>query len=349
MYVVTVDGNIAWYAAGRAPIRPNWDGLLPVPGDGRYEWAGYHDFTALPRAINPASGFVATANEMNIPPDHDYKSTKLGFEWAEHSRTTRIHEVLDSQPAHTIADSMALQTDEVSIPARRIRPMLEGLQGEGDTAEALTILAAWDDRLARDSVGAAVFEVWWTKCLKPTLLDLVTSDPDIRPLLVPGDVETLLAMLEGNDPRIPDRGSLLLATLGKAMVELRLRLGQEQSLWTWGALHHGYFEHPLSDLLPEMRSVGRLPKGGSGSTPMAAGYRASDFRVTTGASFRMVADVGNWDASMWINAPGQSGDPRSPHYDDLAEKWAAGEYVPLLYSTAAVDAAAELVIRLRPG
>ncbi len=342
-------GNIAWYAAGRAPIRPNWDGLLPVPGDGRYEWAGFHDFSVLPRSINPARGFVATANEMNLPADYDYKSTRLGFEWAERSRTDRIHEVLDTQPAHTLADSMALQTDDVSIPARRLRALLAGLTGEADTADALALLAGWDGRLSRDSAAAAVFEVWWTKCLKPTLLDLVAPDPDIRPLMVPGDVETLLAMLENGDARIPDRGALLLATLGKAMVELRLRLGQEPSGWSWGALHHGYFEHPLADLLPEMKSVGRLPKGGSGSTPMAATYRASDFRVTSGASFRMVTDVGNWDASMCINAPGQSGDPRSPHYSDLAPKWAAGEYVPLLYSKAAVDAAAELVIRLIPG
>ena len=343
-----VSGTIAWYAAGRVPIRPNWDGLLPVPGDGRYEWAGFHDFAVLPRSINPARGFVATANEMNLPADYDYAAIKLGFEWAERSRATRIHEVLDSQSAHSLADSVALQTDDVSIPARRIRPMLEGLAGEGDAADALALLAAWDGRLARDSAAAAVFEVWWTKCLRPTLLDLVTMDPEIRPLLAPGDIETLLAMLESQDPRIPDRGALLLATLGKAMVELRLRLGQEPSAWTWGALHHGYFEHPLADILPEMKSVGRLAKGGSGSTPMAASYRATDFRVTSGASFRMVADVGNWDASLCINAPGQSGDPRSAHYDDLAARWAAGAYVPLLYSAAAVDGAAELVIRLSP-
>jgi penicillin amidase len=344
-----VDGNIAWYAAGRAPIRPNWDGLLPVPGDGRYEWAGFHHFTALPRAINPARGFVATANEMNLPADYPYRDRKLGFEWAEHSRTDRIHEVLDAQPAHTLADSMALQTDDTSLPARRIKPLLAALVGEGDTADALALLAAWDGRLARDSAAAALFEVWWTKKLKPTLLDLVSTDPVVRPILVPGDVETLLAMLETPDPRIADRDALLIATLGAACVDCRLRMGQETSGWSWGALHHGFFEHPLSDLIAEMKNVGPLPKGGSGSTPMAAGYRASDFRVTSGASFRMVADVGNWDASVCINAPGQSGDPRSAHYDDLAPKWAAGEYVPLLYSRQAVDEAAETIVKLSPG
>ena len=82
---------------------------------------------------------------------------------------------------------------------------------------------------------------------------------------------------------------------------------------------------------------------------MNAGYRLSDFRVTSGALFRTVIDVGNWDNSRCINAPGQSGDPRSPHYADLAPLWAAGKYVPMLYSKAAIDNAADLRIILMPG
>ena len=112
------DGNIAWFVAGRAPIRPNWDGLLPVPGDGRYEWTGFHSFDQLPRSINPAKGYFATANEMNIPAGHPALEHKLGFEWAEWSRTRRIHEVLDAQPKHTIEQSMQLQADVLSVPAR---------------------------------------------------------------------------------------------------------------------------------------------------------------------------------------------------------------------------------------
>jgi penicillin amidase len=59
-------------------------------------------------------------------------------------------------------------------------------------------------------------------------------------------------------------------------------------------------------------------------------------------------DVGNWDASVFVNVPGQSGDSRSPHYSDLAPMWAKGEYAPLLYSDAAVAAATEAVIELLP-
>ena len=81
---------------------------------------------------------------------------------------------------------------------------------------------------------------------------------------------------------------------------------------------------------------------------MNAGYRLPDFRVTSGASFRLVVDVGDWDGSRVINAPGQSGDPRSPYYGNLSESWSRAEFVPLLYSAAAVEAAAELRIALEP-
>ena len=81
---------------------------------------------------------------------------------------------------------------------------------------------------------------------------------------------------------------------------------------------------------------------------MHAGYRPGDFRVTAGASFRMVVDVGEWDRGVCINAPGQSGDPRSPHYRDLAPLWAEGRYVPMLYTRRAVEAQARSRLVLQP-
>ncbi|MBN8897844.1 MAG: penicillin acylase family protein, partial [Rhodospirillales bacterium] len=336
-------GDIGWFAVGKTPRRPNWDGLLPVPGDGRYEWDGFHPLEDLPRVINPARGFVATANEMNMPADYPASERKLGFEWAERSRSTRIHEVLDAQPKHSVADSMALQCDVFSVPARRVAPLLAGMT---EPAEALALLRDWDFQLRVDSAAAALFEVWWVKHLKPTLLDTVTQDPIARPLLAPGDNETMLALLEGG--RL---GGLIEATLRDAMATCRRLLGNDPAGWRWGALHHGYFPHVLSRVADPatFRDVGKLPTGGSGSTPMNTTYRGTDFRLTVGASFRMVVDVGAWDQSKVINTPGQSGNPSSPHYDDLGPLWARGEYVPMLYSKEAVDAAAELRITLTPG
>jgi penicillin amidase len=81
---------------------------------------------------------------------------------------------------------------------------------------------------------------------------------------------------------------------------------------------------------------------------MLGHYEAADYRVTIGASVRMVVDVGAWDNSVWINTPGQSALPDSPHYADLAPLWAAGDYVPMLYSAEAVDSATRSRINLVP-
>lgn len=336
------DGNTGWFVAGRAPIRPNWDGLLPVPGDGRYEWAGFTDFSLLPKSLNPSKGFFATANEMNLPDGYDNETHKLGFEWAEHSRSGRIHHVLEGENRHSLSAAMALQTDDYSIPAQRLGRLIEALPGP-----AADLLRSWDHHLARNSAAAALQEIWWSKHLKPALFDAVTQDAKIRPLLAPGDTETLLGLLEEADPRLGDRSALLARTLHAAWADCAARMGDDPAHWAWGMLHHGAFPHPLSRIT-DLTGVDRLPKGGSGSTVMNAGYRLSDFKVTHGASFRMVLDVGNWDASVAINAPGQSGDPRSPHYGDLAAKWAAGEYVPLLYSQDAIERVSVRRFLLRP-
>ncbi|HEV7385902.1 MAG TPA: penicillin acylase family protein, partial [Phenylobacterium sp.] len=127
-------GDIGWSAAGLTPVRPNWDGLLPVPGDGRYEWAGMTPEKDLPSSHNPPEGFFATANEMNLPPGY---AKPTGYEWADRSRITRIKEVLAGQPKATLADSMALQTDSHDAMSRRAIALLKGVSSpDPDVAKA---------------------------------------------------------------------------------------------------------------------------------------------------------------------------------------------------------------------
>ncbi|MFE1601247.1 penicillin acylase family protein [Methylobacterium sp. ID0610] len=342
-------GRIGWFVAGKAPRRPNWDGLMPVPGDGRFEWDGFVDAADLPRSIDPARGFVASANEMNLP--DGYPET-LGYEWAEPWRAQRIAAVLDGQPRHTLADSAALQGDDVSLPALRLARLgarvLAG--GEGDLGAALTLLGAFDGHVHEDSAPAALVEIWWAVHLRPALLGVLARDAAVAALLAPGDTETLLGLLEAGEPPLDGevRAALLAGTLAAAFRDGLARLGSDPQGWRWGQLHRAHFIHPLSGAGLPGHDIGPLPVGGSGSTVMYTGYRTDSFRLVAGASFRMVVDVGNWDASLFINGPGQSGDPRSPHYADHAEPWAKREYRPLLYSREAVDAATERVIRLVP-
>lgn len=144
-----IHGNIGWQAVGIVPLRPNWNGLLPVPGDGRFEWDGYLPIKALPHAFNPPAGFLATANQENLPPGYPYPISSV---WIEPYRFARIQEVLRSGRNFTTMDMIQLQNDELSIPARTLVPLLRGLHsGTPAVEEAREKLLAWDFILAKDS------------------------------------------------------------------------------------------------------------------------------------------------------------------------------------------------------
>jgi penicillin amidase len=217
---------------------------------------------------------------------------------------------------------------------------------------ALQLLRGWDGTVRADSAPAAVFEVWFTNHLRRAVVQAVLSQPAAARVGT-GDASRVLQVLEGHGGWLPTarRERVLVDSLAAALGELEQRLGPDMSAWQWGRLHQAVFEHPLAARV-DARARQRLtvdagPIGGSSFTPMAAAYGAN-YRLTSGASFRMVADVGNWDASMAINTPGQSGDPASRHYRDLAPMWADGRYFPLVYSRPAVERHAQTRIVLRP-
>jgi penicillin G amidase len=353
-----VQGNIGWAASGRVPKRKNWDGLMPVPGDGRYEWAGFYGKDVLPSLFNPAQGYFGTANEMNLPAGYPSEQNKIAFEWNDRSRIDRINELLGAKTKMTLADSMAIQTDVVSTQSRRAVALLASLSSQDATlVQALALLKAWDHEESTGSVAAAIYEVWATKHLGKTTVAKVAPEA-ARKLIDSGQLQAVIEYLEhpdgalGADPAAA-RNAILLDSLRGALAELSQRLGPEMMTWTWGRLHRATFEPAVAVLAdPELRaqmSAGPLETPGSSSTPRAQAYKASDFSVIAGASVRLVMDVGAWDNSVAMNTPGQSDDPMSAHYRDLFPMWAQGSYVPLRFSRAAVDADAEDLIHLSPG
>ncbi|BAT60565.1 penicillin acylase 2 precursor [Variibacter gotjawalensis] len=352
-----VKGNIGWVAGGHTPVRPNWDGLMPVPGDGRYEWAGLRAGNELPTVFNPKEGYFGTANEMNIPLDHPAIDKKIGFEWSNPSRIQRIKEVFATKKKWTLADAMDLQTDPTTPVGRRIAKLLTGLSSDDpQTTLGLNLVRNWDGRTSADSAAAALAEVWMAKHLGRGVVAATTPEA-ARSIVGAGDLDAIADLLDKPDARFGSdpqgaRNRVLLETLGGAVKEVTEILGSDPANWAWGKLHHAQFEHALSPIADDRTraqlNVSRLQKAGTAFSPMAATYRNTDFRVTAGASFRMVLDVGRWDESVMVNTPGQSGDPASPFYRNLAPFWAAGAYVPLLYSKPAIEAAAFKRYRLTP-
>ncbi|MCZ6619388.1 MAG: penicillin acylase family protein, partial [Gammaproteobacteria bacterium] len=341
-----VDGNIGYKPAGLFPRRENWDGLLPVPGDGRYEWNGFFDMDVLPEQYNPERGFTGTANAMSLPDDYPIATHRVGFEWSAPWRYRRLKEVLRNQSAHTLENSLSLQRDYHSILAREVITRLRSLSDLGaDAQNAVKLLADWDADLGVESSSAALYAVWFYRHLQPELAKVMA--PQAPNLLKPLDT---LAVLEAL--RYPLGREVASRTLGQAYVETRQLLGKDPSAWRWGDLHQIQFVHPLQHLakngLADAMIYRAYPRGGSGNTTNSTSFRADDFLVRSGASFRMVLDVGNWDAARMTNAPGQSGDPRSPFYDNLLEGWATESSFPMIYSREAVLDNTALKITLEP-
>ena len=311
----------------------------------------------LPSEFNPPRGYIVTANENNIPTAHPASKIGVGYEWNDPARRQRLDTLFDSTGRFSVEDSQRFQTDTVSTHATRMVKLLQSIRpesadGDQTLAQGLQLLRGWDGNENPESAAAALFEVWFNKYLRGAVLKQSLGDAGAK-LAEPGDGAQVIAVLERPDSWMTpeQRDAVIVSSLKRAIDEVSVKLGKDMRAWRWGGLHVAVFEHPLQTVVdPAVRdklTVGRWPLGGSGFTPMATHY-GNDYVLTAGASFRMVLDVGNWDDSRVVNAPGQSGNPDSAHYRDLAPLWASGQYFPLLYTRAAVEGATESRLVLSP-
>lgn len=355
------NGNIGYQAVGIAPIRPNWSGLLPVPGDGRYEWDGYLPTKALPRVYNPDKGFYNTSNNNLIPPDWPYKEA-LHYSWADAYRADSVEEFLRSGRMFTVADMLQLQNNDLSIPARSLVPLLRDLSIDNPAAQqAEARLLNWNYVLDKDSVAAGVYEMWQRR-LQANMRDLLVpqaardsiGNSQAQDYIGNLQMTRIVAWLNAPDGRfgpnpLAGRDTLLSKSLTEAVAELTRRLGPEQDKWKLGAYHHAAIPHFMTaGLSAEQRAkfdVGDLPRGGDSYTVTATGGGDNQ---TSGGSFKIVVDTGNWDNSVGLNNPGQSGDVNDPHYRDLYPLWARGKYFPIFYSRDKVESVAEKTFQLEP-
>ena len=349
-------GSIGWQAAGVQPLRKNWSGLLPVPGDGRYEWDGFLPITALPHEANPARGFIGTANNYLFPNDYTWKEA-VHFTWADPYRSSRVTEILGSGRLFSIAEMTRMQNDELSLPARALVPLLRDLSlPSSSAARAREQLHGWDYVLDKDSVAAGIYAMWQRRVVANTRQRL--TPPSLRGQQ--GNqigLKRVIDALHAPDGRFGEnpttaRDALLALSLDEAVAELTKRFGPEMQNWKYGQerYHHALIRHPLTNAVNAATraklTVGPLPRGGDGSTINATGNGDNQ---TSGGSFKIVADTDDWDNSVGMNTPGQSGNPDDPHYRDLFELWARGRYFTVAFTRKKVESVKESVLRLEPG
>jgi penicillin amidase len=328
------DGTIGWQAVGIAPVRPNFSGLVPVPGDGRYEWDGYLPILEKPNSTNPASGIIATANQNVTPEDYAHWNA-IGYSWSDPYRGARVMEVLNSEMPLTMDQMQSLQTDNLSLPARTLIPLLENLSlDEKRVAEAQQMLEGWDYKLAVSSIPAAIYGAWEDQLRIQAKQNFLP--PEINGL-VDIQLKRVIDWLQLPSPvfSAEERDEFLKSTFIAAIATLDERLGEDMNNWQYGQSDnkHIYMNHALGRVasaeVKAKLNVGPLPRGGNAYTPGSTG---SNLNQSSGGSFRIIVDTGDWDKAVGTNSPGQSGDPNSEFYKNLFDSWAKDEYFPVLFS-----------------
>ena len=370
----TTDGHIGYQAPGRIPVRARVtdgpvpsDGTWPRPGwDSRYDWQGYVDPAQMPAVLDPASGILVAANQAVTPAG---TGPFLTVDWDYGYRAQRIRESLEAAIAEgtkiDAASTNTLQNDEWSPYAAELLPALLEAPVEDDfTGQGVDLLREWDGVQSADSAAAAYFAAVWSTLLELTFWDDLPQDEwpsgDSRWLEV---VKRLLEEPDNpwwDDRRtvnvVESRDEILSRTLTTARLDLTVDLGKDAGDWQWGRLHTAAPQHPVlgGDTVPDpvrqLVNPRPLAVGGGSSIVDATAWDAASgsYEVTSGPSMRMVVDLGDLDASTWVNLTGVSGHPGSVHYTDQFSAWADGETFPWPFTPAAVEEASGRELTLRP-
>ncbi|MEO8140795.1 MAG: penicillin acylase family protein, partial [Gemmatimonadota bacterium] len=322
MLVADRAGTIAIRTTGRFPIRPgSGRGDLLQRGDtSASDWVGDWSLAALPQAINPAQGYLASANQQPIDPRANPRY--LGANWYTPARAIRINELLRADSAVTPDAMRRFQTDPGSpladrlvpafLAAARRFPMRDSLQ------RAATLLAEWDRRYTRDNVRAVLYEEA-TRQLTPLLWDeLEFGRPGLPRPATPGMAIVLELLRDStsawwDDQRTPrvmeDRDAILAEALVRALHETVREHGEpDAGGWRWEKIRHANIYHLLR--LPALSALGVPVQGGMSTLNPSSG------NGSFGPSWRMVVELGPEVRGWGIYPGGQSGNPSSSRYLD---------------------------------
>jgi len=343
------DGHIGFLSAGRVPVRRNHDGWLPTDaatGDG--DWIGFIPFEDLPRAVDPESGMLLTANQRVTPPGYDHFITRG---WDIGYRAQRIADMLNASERHNVVEFQAMQTDTLSLMAREFLPILLAVEPADAHASTLRdMLSNWDGEMAVDRPEPLVFQAWYRELVRIVLQDELGAD--FRRYF--GRRPATLRRILNGEPEWCDNQKTeaqetcdeqIAVALAKASNWLTETYGDNPVDWRWGDAHKAVSRHSIFSSIPVVKSLFEIVRehGGGPYTVMQANTRIANdsdpFRESHGASLRTIFDLNDADSTRAIIHTGQSGHVLSPHYADLADMWAAGDYLTLPMTRTAVDAA----------
>ena len=368
-----VEGNIGYQAPGLVPVRESAThgtppGFYPAPGwDPQYAWTGWVDFEDLPHVLNPEDGIIVTANQAVVRGTRPFLTSEFDMGY----RSTRISQLLQERLEDgplTMQDMIDVQLDDTNTFALTVVPYLLDVDLEGSFYTGpQEMLRDWDGTAPADGEQSAAAAYFYA--VYATLLNAVFDDelpPDLaatgnsRSMLILEDLLADPTNVWWDDKRTPGvvetRDEVIRAALVRARDDLTRDIAKDASRWTWGELHRVTMRHEVlgegdvPGIVQQIFNSPSLPVPGSTSVPNAMSWDASTgtYEVTAGPSMRMVVDLGDRDASTWVNQTGTSGHAFHPHYSDQTEAWVAGETFPWSVTRTAVEEGAEQTLLLVP-
>jgi len=324
--LLVADGKtIGQFTTGRVPIRKAGDGSAPVPGDGSHDWIGWASGDQLPHTVAPASGRLVNGNEPTWPANFPIPMAHDTFgAW----RADRIRTLLSATDKHTMADFAAMQLDVQDGFARAVLPRLLAVDGlTGLSAAAQAQLHGWDASAVMDKPAPLIFTAWMDGFYRALLHRASLS----RGLGAPvSDFVSMALSPAGAQWCAGDCTPMLRDSLNAAMDDLAKHFGPDPAKWRWGDVHQAVFAHPLLRFLPLLgpASTIMIPAPGDADT-VDRGDVNGALRDVHGPSFRGVYDLSDLDRSLFVMAPGQSGNPFSPHARDFVTRWRDGATITL--------------------
>lgn len=256
-----------------------------------------------------------------------------------------------------------IQTDAYDASAETFVPLLLQMDGQfakPNEAAAFESLKTWEYQARADSQAAAVYAAFWRNLLKNTFDDELPeeywADGGDRWFEVTRSLTTDSAWWDDvSTAGVTEmREDILKKSFSEGVAELEDLLGNDPAKWTWGGIHVANFRNATlgESGVPPIEALfnrGPFPVSGGKSIVNAASWDATEgYEVTNLPSMRAIYDLSNFANSLTIHTTGQSGHAFNPHYVDMAQRWANGEYDPMLWELSAVTVNAEGHLVLTP-
>ena len=327
---------------GRMPSRGwvpenRWQGMLPA--------------TANPEFVNPAGGILGNTNNKIV--DRPFP-VHVSHHWGDTQRVHRWRRLMQGREVHTRDSFIEAQLDTVSFTARSLLPLIGAdLWFTGEAApegtperlrqRALGLLADWNGEMNEHLPEPLIYAAWMR-----ALMDRLTRD-ELGPLSRAFDhpdpvfIERVFRDVDGASAWCDVRQSAAVETctdiarmaLDDALIWITERYGRALESLRWGDAHQATHDHQVLGEVPLLRYFVNIRQSTSGgdNTLMRGLTRGGDgpdpFANVHGAGYRGVYDFADPDSSLFILSTGQSGHFLSRHYDDLAQLWRRGEYIPM--------------------